>query len=204
MPPMRRGSLCSRTGDFQGTWLAQKVLQVQRLHQDTRFHNCMRWSRQRCLLQDMLRKTLGTPWIWVRKWIRIPTDRHIVSLPLNHTKLRGLTRFLCIAFQGRRNWQIVDRLPISIQRPLRHPRVRDVRDAAEWYLRQNNNWHVAQCGTRDAITAMNVIDRSIRCCPATDPTRKFTVARAMENYLGPRALVMDTHRHLFQRRGRHQ
>lgn len=87
--------------------MAQEVLQVSRLHQDSRFNHRLRRARQRCVLQDLLRKEMGTARIRIRMRIRILTNRrpvvsYLLLYPLwlpyqsvgNSVELRGLVYFL--------------------------------------------------------------------------------------------------------------
>lgn len=43
--------------------MASQMLQMPRLYQNFGLNHCMRWTRQGCVLQDLLRKEMGTPWI---------------------------------------------------------------------------------------------------------------------------------------------
>lgn len=63
------------TGACKGPRMAQEMLQVSRLQQNSRLYHRLRRARQRRLLQDLLRKEMGTARIRIRMWIGILTNR---------------------------------------------------------------------------------------------------------------------------------
>lgn len=73
------------TGACKGPRMAQEMLQVSRLQQNSRLYHRLRRARQRRLLQDLLRKEMGTARIRIRMWIGILTNRwpNVSNSPLS-------------------------------------------------------------------------------------------------------------------------
>lgn len=70
LSPLRWRCLRCWASPLQGSWMASQMLQMQGLHEDPWFYHRMRRSRQRCLLQNMLRQEVGTSRLWfcLRIW----------------------------------------------------------------------------------------------------------------------------------------
>lgn len=75
LPSLRWCSFCCRTSSRQGSWMAQEMLQVQGLHQNSRLDNRLWRPRQGRLLQNLLRQKMGSSWLWICLRIWIPPDR---------------------------------------------------------------------------------------------------------------------------------
>ena len=181
LSPLRRRCLRCRASTSQGTRVAQKVLQVQGLHQDPRLYNRLWRSRQGCLLQNLLRKEMGTPRLRFRLWFWFSPDRWS-----NVSQIYIILRSVSLAMVRNKNNPFHDPFredEISAGRPFFNPDTTSIKApagqgcprcggmvfAAEQQLAKGTMWHkkcfnCAECHRPlDSMLACDGPDKEIHC-----------------------------------------
>lgn len=81
MPKMRWCCFCRWISTIERPRMASQVFQVPRLQENTGLDYRLRWTGQRCVLQDLLRQKLGSSWLRICLWFGFLTNwRFDVSL----------------------------------------------------------------------------------------------------------------------------